>query len=65
MKQKILKELDGCEVSSLICEGTVGITNGEVRQNGEKLNLTNEEIKELRDEYLEGEGISAEYGMRY
>lgn len=49
--------MDGCEVLSMSCEGTVGIIDGEVWQDGEKLNLTDDEVKTLWQEYLEGEGV--------
>jgi hypothetical protein len=49
--------LNGCEVNSLEFEGVVGINNGNVYRDGEKLKLTDEDIQTLWDEYVEGEGF--------
>lgn len=57
LRNEILKMLNGCEVNSLEFEGVVGINNGNVFRDGEKLELTNDEVKTLWDEYVEGERL--------
>jgi hypothetical protein len=56
-RNEILETLNGCEVNSLEFEGVVGISNGNVYRDGEKLKLTDEDIQTLWDEYVEGEGF--------
>jgi hypothetical protein len=57
LRNEILKMLNGCEVNSLEFEGVVGINNGNVFRDGEKLELTDDEVKTLWDEYVEGERL--------
>jgi hypothetical protein len=57
LRNEILKMLNGCEVNSLEFEGVVGINNGNVFRDGEKLELTDDEVKTLWDEYIEGERL--------
>ena len=57
LRNEILKMLNGCEVNSLEFEGVVGINNGNVFIDGEKLELTDDEVKTLWDEYVEGERL--------
>jgi hypothetical protein len=57
LRNEILKMLNGCEVNSLEFEGVVGINNGNVFRDGETLELTDDEVKTLRDEYVEGERL--------
>ncbi len=56
-RNEILKMLNGCEVNSLEFEGVVGINNGNVFRDGEKLELTDEDVQTLWEEYVEGEGL--------
>jgi hypothetical protein len=57
LRNEILKMLNGCELNSLEFEGVVGINNGNVFRDGEKLELTDDEVKTLWDEYVEGERL--------
>ena len=57
LRNEILKMLNGCEVNSLEFEGVVVIRNGNVFRDGEKLELTDDEVKTLWDEYVEGERL--------
>lgn len=56
-RNEILKMLNGCEVNSLEFEGVVGVRNGNVYRDGEKLELTDEDVETLWEEYVEGEGL--------
>ena len=56
-RTEILGMLNGCEVNSLEFEGVVGISNGKVFRDGEQLQLTDDEVQTLWDEYVEGEGF--------
>lgn len=56
-RNEILKMLNGCEVNSLEFEGVVGINKGVVYRDGEKLELTDDEVQILWEEYVEGEGL--------
>ena len=56
-RNEILGMLNGCEVNSLEFEGVVGINNGVVYRDGEILELTDEEVQILWEEYVEGEGL--------
>ena len=58
---EILKEMNGCECNSLTFEGCVGIINGEIFMDGEKIRYTKKQIKQLWQEYLEEEGIGGHY----
>jgi len=53
--KEIKKELNGHEVNSLIFEGCVGIENGVLLPDGEKIQPTSEEWRELWSEYVEQE----------
>jgi hypothetical protein len=57
--QEILKQMNGSEVSSLNYEGVVGIEKDKVIRDGEVIDTldTEEKVKKLWDELLEGEGI--------
>lgn len=57
LRNEILKMLNGCEVNSLEFEGVVGINNGKVFRDGETLELTDEDVQTLWDEYIEGERL--------
>ncbi len=56
-RNEILKMLNGCEVNSLEFEGVVGIVKGVAYRDGEKLELTDEDVQTLWQEYIEEEGL--------
>jgi len=57
--KELLKEMEGCEIWSLMHEGCVGIIDGKAFCEGEKINLTPKKIKSLWKEYI-GQTLSSE-----
>ena len=55
---EILELLNGCEVyAPMTFEGTVGVSGKKIFRDGEELEYTDEDVQELWEEYVEGEGL--------